>query len=124
MLAMLPFAAACSVSTDMANAEAQANSSTRIAEGTLAPSRPQPVPASPLAAPAPASPPGMPTVGADPGRPVAMCYRDYCPCQPPQYGTDMILCDQLRRGVQPEERHMIIGRELHNPPPLPDIGNN
>jgi hypothetical protein len=40
----------------------------------------------------------------------AMCYKDYCPCDPPQEGMDSILCDQLEAGVPVDVQLMIAGR--------------
>ena len=47
-----------------------------------------------------------------PTRSVAMCYKDYCPCDPPQGGPDSVLCDQLEEGIRPEVDLMIAGRGM------------
>jgi hypothetical protein len=38
------------------------------------------------------------------------CYRDYCPCDPPQEGMDSVLCDQLEAGLNVPIESMIAGR--------------
>ncbi|EQB13259.1 hypothetical protein [Sphingobium lactosutens] len=43
-------------------------------------------------------------------RSVAMCYKDYCPCEGDQQGMDTVLCDQLEAGVDVDVRMMIAGR--------------
>jgi anti-sigma factor RsiW len=40
----------------------------------------------------------------------SMCFKDYCPCDPPQEGMDSILCDQLEQGMEVDTRMMIAGR--------------
>ena len=40
----------------------------------------------------------------------SMCFKDYCPCDPPQEGMDSILCDQLEQGIEVDTRMMIAGR--------------
>lgn len=50
--------------------------------------------------------------GSAPVRAVAMCYKDYCPCDPPQGGPDSVLCDQLEEGIRPEVDLMIAGRGM------------
>lgn len=47
-----------------------------------------------------------------PGSEVAMCYKDYCPCDPPVEGPDMPLCDQLGEGIQPDVELMIAARAM------------
>lgn len=44
--------------------------------------------------------------------PVDMCYKDYCPCDPPQGGPDSVLCDQLEAGIPVEVDMMIAGRGM------------
>lgn len=39
-----------------------------------------------------------------------MCYKDYCPCDPPQEGMDSIICDQLQSGIAVAPETMIAGR--------------
>lgn len=39
-----------------------------------------------------------------------LCYKDYCPCEQPQEGMDMILCDQLEEGLDVPIELMIAGR--------------
>lgn len=48
---------------------------------------------------------------ADP-EPVDLCYKDYCPCEPPQGGPDMQACDMLQAGIPVDERMMIAGRAM------------
>jgi len=43
---------------------------------------------------------------------VAMCYKDYCPCDPPQGGPDSVLCDQLEAGEDVAVDSMIAGRGM------------
>lgn len=43
---------------------------------------------------------------------VAMCFKDYCPCDPPQGGPDTVLCDQLEAGIEPDIQSMIAGRGM------------
>lgn len=38
--------------------------------------------------------------------PVAMCWQDYCPCEPPQGGPDQGICRQLRAGMHVEDQMM------------------
>lgn len=38
------------------------------------------------------------------------CYKDYCPCEPPQGGADTLLCDQLQEGIPVDIQLMIAGR--------------
>lgn len=40
------------------------------------------------------------------------CYKDYCPCDPPQGGGDSVLCDQLEEGQDPDINLMIAGRGM------------
>lgn len=44
--------------------------------------------------------------------PVAMCYKDYCPCEGEQGGPDMLLCDRLEAGLPVETDMMITGRTM------------
>lgn len=39
-----------------------------------------------------------------------MCFKDYCPCDPPQQGMDTVLCDQLEQGLEVDVELMIAGR--------------
>ncbi|MFZ5701801.1 MULTISPECIES: hypothetical protein [Pseudomonadota] len=48
---------------------------------------------------------------ADP-EPVDLCYKDYCPCEPPQGGPDMQACDMLQAGIPVDDRMMIAGRAM------------
>jgi hypothetical protein len=41
-----------------------------------------------------------------------LCYKDYCPCEPPQGGPDQILCDQLEAGIDVDVQLMIAGRGM------------
>ncbi len=43
---------------------------------------------------------------------VAMCFKDYCPCEAPQGGPDSVLCDQLEEGIEPDIQLMIAGRGM------------
>lgn len=40
------------------------------------------------------------------------CYKDYCPCEPPQGGPDQLLCDQLEEGIEVDVQLMIAGRGM------------
>ncbi|WP_422058637.1 hypothetical protein [Sphingomonas sp.] len=42
----------------------------------------------------------------------AMCYKDYCPCDPPQGGPDQIICDQLEEGIDVPVEMLISGRGM------------
>jgi uncharacterized coiled-coil protein SlyX len=42
----------------------------------------------------------------------SMCYKEYCPCKPPQGGPDKDLCRQLEQGQDPAVELMIAGRKL------------
>lgn len=44
--------------------------------------------------------------------PLDMCYKDYCPCDPPQGGPDTVLCDQLEEGRPVQVDMMIAGRGM------------
>ncbi len=41
-----------------------------------------------------------------------MCYKDYCPCDPPQGGPDQIICDQLEEGIDVPVEMLISGRGM------------
>lgn len=43
---------------------------------------------------------------------VAQCFKDYCPCDPPQGGPDMVLCDQIEQGIAVDPQLMIAGRGM------------
>lgn len=40
------------------------------------------------------------------------CYKDYCPCEPPQGGPDQLICDRLEEGLSVDVEMMINGRAL------------
>ncbi|MCP3729279.1 hypothetical protein M9978_02460 [Sphingomonas sp. MG17] len=42
----------------------------------------------------------------------AMCYKDYCPCEPPQGGPDTVICDQLEAGIDVSIEMLIAGRGM------------
>ncbi|WP_301090102.1 hypothetical protein [Sphingomonas sp.] len=44
--------------------------------------------------------------------PVEMCFKDYCPCDPPQGGPDTVICDQLEQGIPVDIQLMIGGRGM------------
>ena len=44
--------------------------------------------------------------------PLDLCYKDYCPCEPPQGGPDMQACDMLQAGIPVDARMMIAGRAM------------
>ena len=48
----------------------------------------------------------------DTGTPIDMCYKDYCPCEPPQDGMDSLLCDQLEERREVSIDMMIAGRGM------------
>jgi hypothetical protein len=58
----------------------------------------------------PTKPSGSTNVAAK--RPIDMCYKDYCPCDPPQGGPDALLCDRLQEGLPVETEMMINSRAL------------
>ena len=53
-----------------------------------------------------------PVTGPPPSRYPGKCYKDYCPCKPPQGGPDMILCDHLEQGSDPPIDRMLAGRKM------------
>ncbi|WP_373487473.1 hypothetical protein [Blastomonas sp.] len=44
--------------------------------------------------------------------PLDLCFKDYCPCEPPQGGPDMLLCDMLETGQPVDEQMLISGRAM------------
>lgn len=65
-------------------------------------SRPRPAAAPPAVEP-------TPTVSKPA---VEMCFKDYCPCDPPQGGPDTVICDQLEQGIPVDIQLMIGGRGM------------
>jgi hypothetical protein len=49
---------------------------------------------------------------APPPEAIPKCYKDYCPCDAPQGGPDMLFCDQLEQGIVVPVDQLIVGRSM------------
>ena len=44
-------------------------------------------------------------------QPAKLCWEGYCPCDPPQGGSDQLLCDSLRRG-EVDPKMLSVGKSM------------